>query len=61
MGIPVERDDEVVSATRFARDGANSVPEQVLVVTKHGEVFSLVWRSSGIQGWECKRVDVKNV
>ena len=58
--IPLEHGDEVVSATRFARDGSTSTPEQVVVITKHGDVFSLQWVTSGRLGWVCKRVELRD-
>jgi hypothetical protein len=58
MNIPLEHGDEVVSATRFAREGATSTPEQIIVVTRYGAVFSLTWMPSGRQRWICKPVDL---
>ena len=56
--LPLAEDDEVVSATRYARDGANSVEEQVLIVTRLGDVFSLTYNPT-LKYWVCRVADIR--
>ena len=55
--LPLDEDDEVVSATRYAREGATSTEEQVIVITRLGDVFSLTL--NGVKRtWTCQRLKV---
>ena len=47
--LPLEDGDEVVAAARMSRDGANSFPEQILIITRGGQVWSLTWKSVGMK------------
>ena len=55
--LPIDEGDEVVAAARMSRDGANSFPEQILVVTRMGEVWSLTWKSVGMK-WVYSKVEM---
>ena len=58
MPIPMDEDDEVVSATRFARDNANGVEEMVLVITRAGSVKSLTYNPT-LKYWTVREADVR--
>ena len=51
--LPLADGDEVVSATRYARDSANGVEEQVLVITREGDVMSLIYDATR-KVWGCR-------
>ena len=60
MNLPLSDEDEVVGTSRFARDNANGIEEQVLVFTRMGEVFTLTYDATG-KYWKCREADVRMI